>query len=101
MFEKTSRIAEKLATEVSRRGFLGSFGRWAGATALGLAGVLTTVGAARADSVTCCYYENSKFEFKIDCLKGSVTCPAKNGWTLFASASRGGCGQCSGTGHSA
>jgi hypothetical protein len=68
---------------------------------LGLAGVLTTVGTARADSVTCCYYQNSKFEFRIDCLKGSVTCPAKNGWTLFASAARSSCEQCSGTSHSA
>jgi len=101
MFEKTSRLAQELATNVSRRSFLGWVGRWAGATALGLASVLTTAGSARADSVTCCYYENSKFEFKIDCHKGSVTCPAKNGWTLFASASRSGCKQCSGTVHGA
>ena len=57
MFDKLSQAAEKLATGVSRRGFLGSVGRWAGATALGLAGVLTTAGAARAGgSKTCCVY---------------------------------------------
>ncbi len=50
MFEQTSRLAEKLATGVSRRGFLGSVGRWAGATALAMAGVLTTAGSARANN---------------------------------------------------
>ncbi len=59
MFETTSRIAEKLATGVSRRGFLGSVSRWAGATALTMAGVLTTAGSARAASKTCCQYGRS------------------------------------------
>jgi hypothetical protein len=57
MFEKTSRLAEKLATSVSRRAFLGSLGRWAGATALAVAGVLTAHGLARADhgnAIRCC-----------------------------------------------
>jgi hypothetical protein len=43
MFEQTSRLAEKLATDVSRRGFLGSLGGWAAAAALGVAGMLTSV----------------------------------------------------------
>ena len=38
MFEQTSRLAEKLAASVSRRGFLGSLGGWAAAAALGVAG---------------------------------------------------------------
>ena len=57
MLEHTSRLAEKLATSVSRRDFLGSVGRWAGATALAMAGVLATAGSARAGSgKTCCRY---------------------------------------------
>jgi hypothetical protein len=58
MFEQTSRLAEKLATSVSRRGFLGSLGGWAAAAALGVAGMLTGTGTARADQVrgACCRY---------------------------------------------
>src|SRR5439155_25864251 len=56
MFEKTSRLAQELATNVSRRSFLGWVGRWAGATALGVAGMLTAAGSAWADNGhTCCY----------------------------------------------
>jgi hypothetical protein len=55
MFERVSQVAEALATGMTRRRFLGSFGRWAGATALAMAGVLTTAGTARAgNQVTCC-----------------------------------------------
>jgi len=58
MFDRISEAAEKLATNVSRRGFLGSVGRWSGATALAMAGVLTSAGTTRADSGrnTCCSY---------------------------------------------
>ncbi len=58
MFDNIGRVAEQVATSVSRRRFLGSLGRWAGATALGVAGVLTTTGSARAGSnkVVCCVY---------------------------------------------
>ncbi len=56
MFEKTSKLAEKVASSLSRRHFLGSVGRWAGATALAMAGVLTNAGTARAGSKTCCSY---------------------------------------------
>src|SRR5438477_7262959 len=63
MFEKTNRLAERLATSVSRRGFLGSAGRWAGAMALAMAGVLTTAGSAQADNgktaCYCCYVDGS------------------------------------------
>ena len=61
MFEKTSRLAEQVATSVSRRGFLGSLGGWAATAALGVAGVLTGTGAAWAEGGKkhfrmCCYY---------------------------------------------
>jgi hypothetical protein len=80
MFDKVSQAAEKLATGVSRRGFLGSVGRWAGATALGLAGVLTTAGAARADKPlrTCCFYLIPGTKFGCGsraCVKPGEPCP--------------------------
>jgi hypothetical protein len=53
MFEQTSRLAEKLAASVSRRGFLGSLGRCAAAAALGVAGLLAGTGTARADKPNC------------------------------------------------
>lgn len=57
MFDRVSDAAEKLATGISRRGFLGSVGRWAGAGALGLAGVLATNGSAQAGTgKKCCVY---------------------------------------------
>jgi hypothetical protein len=76
MFERTSRLAENLATSVSRRGFLDSAGRWAGATALGLAGVLNTA-AARADSsATCCYCCDVDASCSlIGCVKTGGPCP--------------------------
>jgi hypothetical protein len=59
MFDKVSEAAERLAVHVSRRGFLGSLGRWAGATALAMAGVLSATGSARAgNGKTCCAYGN-------------------------------------------
>jgi hypothetical protein len=64
MFEQTSRLAEKLAARVSRRGFLGSLGGWAAATAMGVAGMLIGAGTARAgqpcagNKVCCRYYGN-------------------------------------------
>jgi hypothetical protein len=60
MFEQASRLAEKLAAGVSRRGFLGSLGAWAAVAALGMAGVLTGIGTARANNkcphTHCCIY---------------------------------------------
>jgi hypothetical protein len=58
MFEQTSRLAERLASSVSRRGFLGSLGGWAAAAAMGMAGIMTGTGTARAGDVTgaCCAY---------------------------------------------
>ena len=60
MFDKISDAAEKVAANVSRRHFLDSLGRWAGATALAMAGVLTTTAGAGAGSgnKTCCFYSS-------------------------------------------
>jgi hypothetical protein len=56
MFEKTSRLAERVANNLSRRSFMGSIGKWAAATAGVLAGLLTRVGSAwaypSADSIS-------------------------------------------------
>jgi hypothetical protein len=53
MFEQTSRLAEKLAASVSRRGFLGSLGGWAAAAAMGVAGVLASGGNGLAHPPNC------------------------------------------------
>jgi hypothetical protein len=77
MFDRVSQAAEKLATGVSRRGFLGSVGRWAGATAAALAGVLTTAGAARAGGgAICCQYQFFPVGRCVACLPAGSTCPA-------------------------
>jgi hypothetical protein len=77
MFEPTSRLAERLAASVSRRGFLGSLGAWAAAAALGVAGMLTGVGTARADkkSYKCCYYP-AGFCTTYTCVAAGQPCPA-------------------------
>ncbi len=107
MFETTSTIAEKLATRVSRRGFLGSLGRWAGATAFGLAGVLTTAGTARADSYTCCTYycfDGVSYYIEQQCIKDKLTCPPPfagcylNGSATVANCKDCPCKNCSGGG---
>ena len=48
MFEKVFDIAERAATNVSRRQFLGGFGRGAMTAAAGLGGLLVLAGNARA-----------------------------------------------------
>src|SRR5262245_49289280 len=78
MFEQTSRLAEKLAASVSRRGFLGSLGGWAAAAAMGVAGVLTGAGTAWAHTEThrCCFYENGQFSAYYICVEAGQSCPA-------------------------
>jgi hypothetical protein len=76
MFEKTSRLAEKLAAGVSRRGFLGSLGSWAAAAAMGVAGVLAGAGTARATpGFVCCVYPGSNGTCT-KCISSGSTCPA-------------------------
>jgi hypothetical protein len=76
MFEKIGRLAETAATHVgvSRRGFLGGLGQFA----LGVAGILAGVTAARAQSggVVCCYYYRGPYpkSRKTVCQKAGMTC---------------------------
>ncbi len=112
MFEKTSKLAEKVASSLSRRHFLGSVGRWAGATALAMAGVLTNAGTARAGSKTCCSYGHIDYGIITDptppttvvcgliCLPTGTPCPTTppSGCSsidsLLDSYSVGSCGDC-------
>jgi hypothetical protein len=63
MFDKVSQAAEKLASNVSRRAFLGSLGKGAVATAGVLAGMLAFGGKAQAGVFSCS-----------DCPTGSWCC---------------------------
>ena len=55
MFEKIGRVAEKMADGVSRRAFLGRFGKAALATAGVLGAVLAFPGVAQAGKCGCAY----------------------------------------------
>jgi hypothetical protein len=109
MFEKTSKLAEKVASSLSRRHFLGSVGRWAGATALAMAGVLTNAGTARAGSKTCCEYGHVVIPLTgpdttvvcgLICLPAGTPCPTTPPTgcssidSLLDSFSVGSCGDC-------
>ncbi len=88
MFDKISDAAEKLASKVSRRHFFGSLGRWAGAAALGVAGLLVWGKEAQAGNGTlCCAYGcrdyNGGYSFQ-SC--GWSTCP-----TSFPTGTGGTC----------
>jgi hypothetical protein len=73
MFEKTSRLAEQVASSVSRRGFLGSLGGWAATAALGVAGMLTAGATARASAENlCCFYGH-------ECCAAEAFCHAHGG----------------------
>ncbi len=58
MFDRISDAAERLAGKVSRRHFLGSLGRCAGAAAVAVAGLLVLGGDAKAApwKTRCCVY---------------------------------------------
>ncbi len=76
MFDKISDAAEKLAGKVSRRDFFGSLGRWAGAAALGVAGLLVSGKEAEARGKNrlkpwCCVYACGSYYIAI-C---STECP--------------------------
>lgn len=53
MFDKVGQFAEQMATNVSRRQFLGWFGRSALAIAAGLGGLLAFPALSRADKLVC------------------------------------------------
>ena len=54
MFEKLMKAAERTATGVSRRGFLGRVGQGALVAAGAVGGLLLTAGDVRAGPTTCC-----------------------------------------------
>ena len=102
MFEKTSRLAEKVAANVSRRHFFGSVGRWAGATALSMAGVLTVTSRAHGGpEFSCCHYTCSPNGCGLTtCVSGP--CPSflglpNGGCTLGGSSLVGNCNKCTKT----
>jgi hypothetical protein len=98
MFEQTSRLAEKLAASVSRRGFLGSLGGWAAAAALGVGGLLAGAGTARSDPRNgyICVYQNStgtcSYCFELEHCNSKTCPPSYNG------CPRAGCGRSGPTG---
>ena len=89
MFEQTSRLAQKLATSVSRRGFLGSLGGWAAAAAAMGMGVMLASGRnglatrlADCADKCCCYSDNQacpgtcvRVKQCNDCLPSLNGCP--------------------------
>jgi hypothetical protein len=93
MFERVSEVAEGLATGMSRRSFLGSFGSWAGATALAMAGVLNVISSAQAGSgnKTCC--QCCGFVSVITgCVNPSDPCPPCPGGSFPCNFAVTGCG---------
>jgi hypothetical protein len=71
MFEKVRQLAERAATSVSRRQFLGGLGRGAMAVAAATAGLLALPGAASAGKGGGGCPAGTK---KCSCGKGSSTC---------------------------
>jgi hypothetical protein len=112
MFEQTSRLAEKLAASVSRRGFLDSLGGWAAATAMGVAGVLMGAGTAWAGPQlnTWCIYTTPCSSAPIVCRGVTIPCPYAclcvataqdcpatypgTNYTLLSAVTQNGCKQC-------
>ena len=97
MFDRLSQVAEALATGVSRRGFVGSIGRWAGATALAMAGVLTAANQARAGAgKTCCIWASLSGCLCTACVPLGSPCPPSPCGTLISPSTRTvhDCGAC-------
>ena len=96
MFEKTSRLAEQVATSVSRRGFLGSLGGWAATAAMGVAGLLVSPREAHASTLTCCWYGTGGVVYWKQCVLGDKKdCPAtSNGYPLLRAFHVLSCGSC-------
>ncbi len=94
MFDKISDAAEKLASKVSRRHFFGALGRWAGAAALGVAGLLGSAKQAEGGDrrYYCCFYYN----YIYTCVKcTTVACPPPpGGFQLLSSYIASNCNQC-------
>jgi hypothetical protein len=75
MFDKIGQAAEKVAVNVSRRAFLGRFGRGAALFAGAVTGVLMTATKARAGNTMCCFtnlYSSPCYVYKA--VKGTCPC---------------------------
>jgi hypothetical protein len=88
-----SQAAEKMAVTVSRRGFLSSLGRLAGAAALGLGGFLTSAKKAQAGKYgyPCYVYKSTTGQLCGRCW-GPGTPPP--GWQLVLGGYVTSCKQC-------
>jgi hypothetical protein len=77
MFEKTSRLAEQVATSVSRRGFLGTLSGRAATAAMGVAGVLcgSRTAWAGGKKYTCCGYATQAHSLCFKCVPRGTPCP--------------------------
>jgi hypothetical protein len=92
MFDKVSNTAEKPATGVSRRHFLGSIGRCAAAAALGVAGLLVSGKQAQAGNLgpPCYVYRSSTGQLCGKCWDAG----APPGWQLVKFVYASNCKQC-------
>ena len=93
MFDRIGRSAEKMANAVSRRAFLGGFGRGALALAGAIGGILALPRAAYAAAkVKCCYY-GAQFQ-QVACVRWNQACPPNPNLPLTYSSVRMGCSAC-------
>jgi hypothetical protein len=92
MFDKVSQAAEKLATNVSRRAFLGRLGQGALATAGVVASMLAFDAVARAEPGLC-----PRKQTFCGSITGSWMC-CPNGWSCTSCLSRPKCCANGGTG---
>ena len=93
MFDRVSEAAERLATTVSRRAFLGGLGK----ASLAVAGALGFAGAAQAGgSKLCCLYQGVFHNgWKTSFLNSGDPCPPPpSGFKFAGSTTVGTCSQC-------
>jgi hypothetical protein len=89
MFDRVSEAAEKLATNVSRRAFMGGLGK----VALAVAGALGFAGAAQAGGgKTCCVYGRWHGRYT-KCVNDACP-PPQPGFKLVGAYSVATCSQC-------
>jgi len=96
MFERIGRLAERAATgvSVSRRDFFGSLGRWAGAAALGVAGLLVPGKEAQAGHRTPCCLYNCPGGGRYQLCSGAPCTPTYGACFLSRTTYVGNCNQC-------
>ncbi len=99
MLDKLGQAAERVVNSVSRRAFFGSLGRWAGATALAVAGVLVAPGTALAgDGRTCCRCIGilGGTVFVVGCVKVGDSCPPCSAGSTASNVTVRNCNECKG-----